>query len=85
MVPMLKIEPPPIEAVPLGDWMHRHIKVRATCRCGRVTFLHNGNLIRKYGYQKSFNARELAGLALKCQCIRCKAYDPKLELVVSRD
>lgn len=73
------------EAVPLGEWHHHHLKVRATCRCGRVSFLHTGNLIQKFGYQRSLDARQLVELSEKCICIRCKSKEPKLELVVTRD
>jgi hypothetical protein len=73
------------ESTPLGDWFQHHIRVRATCQCGRVTVLHNGNLIHKFGYQKTFNARQLAEFSESCVCIRCQGRGPKLELVIIKD
>lgn len=73
------------DMAPLGEWYNHNFKVRATCRCGRVSFLHTGNLIHRFGNQKIFNARELAWLAERCSCIRCQAKGPKLEIIVSKD
>jgi hypothetical protein len=73
------------EAVEVGSWYSHGLALRATCRCGRVSFLHTGNLIRKFGYQTCFDARALAKLSESCVCIRCKSKGPKLEISVVKD
>lgn len=73
------------EMVELGSWYSHSFKLQATCKCGRVSLLHTGNLIRKFGYQMTFDARALAKLSQSCSCIRCGAKGPELEIIVSKD
>ena len=69
--------------VPLGEWYHRGWQVQATCVCGRVSIIHRGELIRRYGDMALFNAERLSSIPVKC--LRCGDRHPKLEIVVERD